>query len=87
MKIHEILLVETFHKPGSLASVLAAIADERLAIEHLQALRDIFKGALEAAAPRFTDGMLVAAAHALAQRAGTPGGDRARVNRAFIIAF
>ena len=39
MKIPEILLVETFHKPGSLASVLAVIADERLAIEHLQSLR------------------------------------------------
>lgn len=39
MKIPEILLVETFHKPGSLASVLTVIADERLAIEHLQSLR------------------------------------------------
>jgi malate dehydrogenase (oxaloacetate-decarboxylating) len=39
MKIPEILLVETFHKPGSLASVLSVIADERLAIEHLQSLR------------------------------------------------
>lgn len=39
MKIPEILLVETFHKPGSLASVLAVIADEQLAIEHLQSLR------------------------------------------------
>jgi malate dehydrogenase (oxaloacetate-decarboxylating) len=39
MKIPEILLVETFHKPGALASVLAAIADEQLLIEHLQSLR------------------------------------------------
>jgi malate dehydrogenase (oxaloacetate-decarboxylating) len=39
MKIPEILLVETFHKPGSLASVLTVIAEERLAIEHLQSLR------------------------------------------------
>lgn len=39
MKIPEILLVETFHKPGSLASVLAVIADEQLAIEYLQSLR------------------------------------------------
>ena len=39
MKIPEILLVETFHQPGSLASVLAVIADEQLAIEHLQSLR------------------------------------------------
>lgn len=39
MKIPEILLVETFHKPGSLASVLGVIADEQLVIEHLQSLR------------------------------------------------
>ena len=39
MKIPEILLVETFHKPGSLASVLQVIADENLVIEHLQSLR------------------------------------------------
>jgi malate dehydrogenase (oxaloacetate-decarboxylating) len=39
MKIPEILLVETFHQPGSLASVLSVIADERLAIEHLQSVR------------------------------------------------
>jgi malate dehydrogenase (oxaloacetate-decarboxylating) len=35
----EILLVETFQKPGALASVLSVIADERLLIEHLQSLR------------------------------------------------
>jgi malate dehydrogenase (oxaloacetate-decarboxylating) len=39
MKIPEILLVETFQKPGSLASVLAAIAEEKLVIEHLQSVR------------------------------------------------
>jgi malate dehydrogenase (oxaloacetate-decarboxylating) len=39
MKIPEILLVETVQRPGSLASVLAVIADEQLIIEHLQALR------------------------------------------------
>lgn len=32
-------MVETFHKPGSLASVLGVIADEQLVIEHLQSLR------------------------------------------------
>ena len=39
MKIPEILLVETVHQPGSLASVLLVIADAGLAIEHLTALR------------------------------------------------
>jgi malate dehydrogenase (oxaloacetate-decarboxylating) len=39
MKIPEILLVETVQRPGSLASVLAVIAEEQLVIEHLQALR------------------------------------------------
>jgi malate dehydrogenase (oxaloacetate-decarboxylating) len=39
MKIPEILLVETYQKPGALASVLAVIADEQLLIEHLQSLR------------------------------------------------
>ena len=39
MKIPEILLVETVHKPGALASVLQVIADEQLVIEHLQSLR------------------------------------------------
>jgi malate dehydrogenase (oxaloacetate-decarboxylating) len=39
MKIPEILLVETVQRPGSLASVLAVIADEQLIIEHLHALR------------------------------------------------
>ena len=39
VKIPEILLVETVQRPGSLASVLAVIADEQLVIEHLQALR------------------------------------------------
>jgi malate dehydrogenase (oxaloacetate-decarboxylating) len=39
MKIPEILVVETIHKPGSLAKVLQVIADAGLAIEHLTALR------------------------------------------------
>jgi malate dehydrogenase (oxaloacetate-decarboxylating) len=39
MKIPEILLVETIHQPGSLASVLLVIAEAGLAIEHLTALR------------------------------------------------
>lgn len=39
MKIPEILIVETIHQPGSLASVLQVIADAGLAIEHLTALR------------------------------------------------
>jgi malate dehydrogenase (oxaloacetate-decarboxylating) len=39
VKIPEILLVETFQKPGALASVLEVIADSRLLIEHLQSLR------------------------------------------------
>jgi (p)ppGpp synthase/HD superfamily hydrolase len=39
MKIPEILLVETIHRPGSLASVLQVIADQGLVIEHLNAVR------------------------------------------------
>ena len=39
MKIPEIIIVETIHKPGSLARVLQVIADAGLAIEHLSALR------------------------------------------------
>jgi malate dehydrogenase (oxaloacetate-decarboxylating) len=39
VKIPEILLVETFQKPGALASVLEAIAEEKLVIEHLQSMR------------------------------------------------
>ena len=39
MKIPEIILVETVHQPGSLAKVLQVIADARLAIEGLTALR------------------------------------------------
>jgi malate dehydrogenase (oxaloacetate-decarboxylating) len=39
MKIPEILVVETVHQPGSLASVLLVIAEADLAIEHLTALR------------------------------------------------
>jgi malate dehydrogenase (oxaloacetate-decarboxylating) len=39
MKIPEILVIETIHKPGSLARVLQVIADAGLTIEHLSALR------------------------------------------------
>jgi malate dehydrogenase (oxaloacetate-decarboxylating) len=39
MKIPEIIIVETVHQPGSLAKVLQVIADARLTIEHLTALR------------------------------------------------
>ncbi len=39
MKIPEILMVETMHRPGSLAKVLQVIADAGLTIEHLTALR------------------------------------------------
>jgi malate dehydrogenase (oxaloacetate-decarboxylating) len=39
VKIPEILMVETVHQPGSLAKVLAVIADAGLTIDHLQALR------------------------------------------------
>ncbi len=39
MKIPEILIVETVHRPGSLAKVLQVIADAALTIEHLTALR------------------------------------------------
>jgi len=39
MKIPEILVIETVHRPGSLARVLQVIADAGLTIEHLSALR------------------------------------------------
>jgi malate dehydrogenase (oxaloacetate-decarboxylating) len=39
MKIPEILVVETIHKPGSLAQVLQVIGEAGLTIEHLSALR------------------------------------------------
>jgi len=39
MKIPEILIIETIHRPGSLASVLQVIADAGLVIEHLHALK------------------------------------------------
>jgi malate dehydrogenase (oxaloacetate-decarboxylating) len=39
MKVPEIIVVETVHKPGSLAKVLQVIADAGLVIEHLTALR------------------------------------------------
>jgi malate dehydrogenase (oxaloacetate-decarboxylating) len=39
VKIPEILIVETVHQPGSLASVLTVIAEAGLTIEHLTALR------------------------------------------------
>lgn len=39
VKVPEILIVETMHQPGSLASVLQVVADAGLTIDHLQALR------------------------------------------------
>ncbi len=39
MKIPEILVIETVHKPGSLAKVLQVIGDAGLTIEHLSALK------------------------------------------------
>lgn len=39
MKIPEILLIESEHRPGSLASILAVIGDQGLLVEHLAALR------------------------------------------------
>ena len=39
MKIPEILMVETMHQPGSLASVLQVIADAGLVIQHLHSLK------------------------------------------------
>jgi malate dehydrogenase (oxaloacetate-decarboxylating) len=48
----------------------AVFAADGKGINNVAAFPGLFKGALEAAAPRFTDGMLVAAAQALAKRAG-----------------
>ena len=48
----------------------AVFAADGKGINNVAAFPGLFKGALEAAATRFTDGMLVAAAHALAKRAG-----------------
>jgi malate dehydrogenase (oxaloacetate-decarboxylating) len=39
MKIPEILLIESVHRPGSLASILAVIGEEGLVVEHLASLR------------------------------------------------
>jgi malate dehydrogenase (oxaloacetate-decarboxylating) len=39
VKVPEILIVETIHQPGSLASVLQVIAEAGLTIDHLQSLR------------------------------------------------
>jgi malate dehydrogenase (oxaloacetate-decarboxylating) len=39
MKIPEILIIETIHQPGSLASVLQVVAEAGLVIEHLHALK------------------------------------------------
>ena len=39
MKIPEILIVETVHQPGSLASVLQVIADAGLVIQHLHSIK------------------------------------------------
>ncbi len=41
MKIPEILIVETVHQPGSLASVLQVIAEAGLTIQHLSAVRRV----------------------------------------------
>ncbi len=38
MKIPEILIIETVHKPGSLAEVLQVVAEAGLTIEHLTAM-------------------------------------------------
>jgi malate dehydrogenase (oxaloacetate-decarboxylating) len=39
MKIPEILLIESEHRPGSLASILTAIGEEGLVVEHLASIR------------------------------------------------
>jgi malate dehydrogenase (oxaloacetate-decarboxylating) len=39
VKIPEIIVVETIHRPGSLASVLSIIAQHGLTIEHLQSIK------------------------------------------------
>src|SRR6056297_3089516 len=39
MKIPEILLIESAHRPGSLASILGVIGDEGLVVEHLASVR------------------------------------------------
>jgi malate dehydrogenase (oxaloacetate-decarboxylating) len=39
MKIPEILLIESAHRPGSLASILNVIGEEDLVVEHLASLR------------------------------------------------
>jgi malate dehydrogenase (oxaloacetate-decarboxylating) len=39
MRIPEILLIESLHKPGSLARVLAVIGEANLVVEHLHAVR------------------------------------------------
>jgi malate dehydrogenase (oxaloacetate-decarboxylating) len=39
VKIPEIIVIETIHRPGSLASVLSVIANHGLIIEHLQSIK------------------------------------------------
>ena len=39
MRIPEILLIESQHRPGSLAKVLAVIGDAGVVVEHLHAVR------------------------------------------------
>ncbi|MGD1976676.1 MAG: NADP-dependent malic enzyme, partial [Gammaproteobacteria bacterium] len=39
MKIPEILLIESEHKPGSLARILSVLGDAGLVVEHLAAVR------------------------------------------------
>jgi malate dehydrogenase (oxaloacetate-decarboxylating) len=48
----------------------AAFAADGKGINNVAAFPGLFKGALEAGVPHFTDAMLVAAANALANRAG-----------------
>jgi malate dehydrogenase (oxaloacetate-decarboxylating) len=48
----------------------AVFAADGRSINNVSGFPGLFKGALEAGASRFTDGMLMAAAHALAHRAG-----------------
>ncbi|HET6656231.1 MAG TPA: ACT domain-containing protein, partial [Gammaproteobacteria bacterium] len=39
MRVPEILLIQSEHKPGSLARVLQAIGESGLVVEHLNAVR------------------------------------------------
>ena len=39
MRIPEILLIESHHKPGSLAKILQVIGEAGIVVEHLNSLR------------------------------------------------